>query len=91
MCTNQNAVKIVIPERTPELEARSILFAHRAVCDECSKTIEKLEDATAVLFFGVGVWKLLHRDGCAISAMLFLPASGSPYGISPRSYRRRFP
>jgi len=92
MQTVESAVqpgRIVIPERTPELEARQILFAARPMCDHCKKTVTNIDDVTAVIFFGANVWKLLHRDGCVVTAVLFGSANSSR-GISASSYRRRF-
>jgi len=81
---------ITISERTPEPEARQLMFAVSSTCHHCRKPIDTLEEARALLDLTRQLWLLLHQGECLVARLLPSPLSGRPFGISPRSYRRRF-
>lgn len=92
MTENENAVqsrKPTISERTPEPEARKIMFDWRPVCGQCREPVENLEDASAVLFLGRGEWQLCHAGNCCAAAILG-SWNGPRAGITPAAYLRRF-
>ncbi len=81
--------KPTISEKTPEPEARKIMFDARPICHRCEQPVEKLEDARAVLFLGRGEWQLCHTKDCVSDAILGSWKGGNP-GITTAAYLRRF-